>query len=764
MIFVRFLAPLAAILCLVAYLLLPWSDRLFQNWAEVDLQLRSKLVFSSIEDYLPDVIGSEHSAQLTRRFTQLAQDERLIGIGYCAAPGAPKYVSKDFPSDIQCPPGTITAPRFTRKSIKGGPVMVALFPISPASADTVSPDAAEGSPTAAQQAPQEPNAKLIIVHDMSFAEQRSEQTKHYLLWFVIGISLLAAVITMLVARFTLSRWIGGLRDYVRTGKRFPGLPREAAHITRDIQQRIRQIVREQQRPLLSGARWSAETLFEFVRNNLPSEQLIAVSYRQPYAHTRTEKGMQCSTPASGLVTAIEPIMKACRGTWIAVGQNDADRETADADGALMVPPDAPAYRLKRLWLTQEETTGFYAGFANEGIWPLCNMVYVKPRFRASDWEKYQEVNRKFVDAVVAEAKSASPIIFIQDYHFGLLPKMIRKRLPNAMIILFWHIPWPNSEIFGILPWRNEFLDGMLAADIVGFHTQFHCNNFLDCVDTHMEALIDREHDTVRRGDDFCMVRPYPISIAWPDLEALGVPNATACRAQLAATLGIDVVQKIILGVERLDYIKGIPERLRAFGQFIENHPDWRGKCCFVQVASPSRSIIQAYAEIDQEVEALAVEINGKHATADWKPIHFLKRDFGQSDVYRFYRAADVCIVSSLHDGMNLVAKEFCAAREDERGVLILSQFAGSSRELVDALIVNPYDEEGLSQSLLRALTMGTEEQAARLKSMRDHIRNHNVFAWASDILGDASTLHRRRQLNNILQQHESAPTEDVAAA
>jgi trehalose 6-phosphate synthase len=278
-------------------------------------------------------------------------------------------------------------------------------------------------------------------------------------------------------------------------------------------------------------------------------------------------------------------------------------------------------------------------------------------------------------------------------------------------------------------------------------------------------LIDREHDTVRRGEDLCMVRPYPISIAWPDFSTMNVPNATACRAQLAATLGIDPAQKIILGVERLDYIKGIPERLRAFGAFLEKNPEWRGKSCFVQVASPSRSVIAAYAEIDHEVEAIAAEINLKFAAGGWQPIHIFKKDFNQTDVYRFYRAADVCIVSSLHDGMNLVAKEFCAAREDERGVLVLSQFAGSSRELIDALIVNPYDEEGLSQSLLRALTMKSDEQATRLKSMREHIKAHNVFAWAADILGNASTLHRRRQLNNILQQHEiaSADGTDVAA-
>ncbi|HUY68672.1 MAG TPA: trehalose-6-phosphate synthase, partial [Alphaproteobacteria bacterium] len=410
------------------------------------------------------------------------------------------------------------------------------------------------------------------------------------------------------------------------------------------------------------------------------------------------------------------------------------------------------YRLRRLWLSEAEETGFYAGFANEGIWPLCHMAYVKPRFRASDWEMYQAVNRKFADAILAEAKSSSPIVFIQDYHFGLLPKLVREKLPDALIILFWHIPWPNSETLGILPWRSEFLDGMLAADIVGFHTQFHCNNFLDCVDTHIEALIDREHDTIRRGNDLCMVRPYPISIAWPDFEAIGVPTVETCRARVQERFKLDPALKIIMGVERLDYIKGIPERLRAFGLFLDRNPDWRGKVCFVQVASPSRSIIPAYADLHQEVEATAKAINDQFGTGAWQPVHLLRQNFNQQDVYTFYRAADACVVSSFHDGMNLVAKEFIAAREDERGALILSQFAGSSRELIDALIVNPYDEEGLSQSMMRALTMSEEEQAARLKSMREHVKAHNVYAWAAEILDDAASLHRRRQLNSLLQR------------
>ncbi len=740
----RFFAPLAIILCLIAYFMLPWTDRLFLSWSETDLRIRSGLVFSSIKDGLSEVLNAERGGQLTKKFTELAKDERLVGIGYCDGGGAPKYRNKDFPSDINCPDlTTYKEPYFSRKTIKGGSVLVAIFPIS----------GHEGDINEAEIIPK--SNYLMIVHDMAYAELRGDNTRFYVLGFLIGISLLAAFITLLVARLTMSKWMLGLRDYVRTGKRSHGLPREALGITREIQKRMRQLEREQQRASLIGTQWSAETLFALVRNNLPSEQIITVSYRQPYTHSKSPDGLVWNMPASGLVTAIEPIMKACRGTWIAVASGDADKLVVDSDDALMVPPENPVYRLKRIWLSEAEEAGFYAGFSNEGLWPLCNMAYVKPRFRAADWEAYKSVNRKFADSIVAEAKSDSPIVFIQDYHFGLLPRMVRERLPGALIVVFWHIPWPNSETLGILPCREEFLAGMLASDIVGFHTQYFCNNFLDCIDTHVEGLIDREHDTVRHGDDFCMVMPYPISIAWPDFDSMSLPSVTTCRNDIAAMLGIDKDAKIILGVERLDYIKGIPERLRAFGVFLEDNPEFAGRIHFVQIASPSRSIIPAYADIDREVDKAAELVNKKHGTSAWTPIHVLKRNFNQREVYRFFRAADVCVVSSLHDGMNLVAKEFVAARDDNRGVLILSQFSGSSRELVDAIIVNPYDELGLSRSLSLAVSMGEDEQSVRMKSMRDHVKSHNVFAWAARILGDAARLHNRRRLNKMLREGRS---------
>ncbi|MGE3623554.1 MAG: trehalose-6-phosphate synthase, partial [Bdellovibrionales bacterium] len=735
--FARFLLPLALALGLLTFILLPLADRLFTGWAVTDVKLRSGLIFSTLVDELPEAFNSGRTAKLDAIFTRLAKDERLIGIAYCDHNGTPRFQNNAFPESIRCTGAPKDEhPEFTQKEISGGPVMVGAFPVTSTDIPALS-----STPR-----------YILIVHDMSFVARRGATTHIYLVGFMLFISILAAVITMIIARFTLSRWVVGLRDYVRTGKRTAGLSRETLGIARELQQRIRQIEREQKRNfMVARPEWSAAALHDFVKNNLPSEQLIAVSYRQPYAHHHTPDGVTWSMPASGLVTALEPIMKACRGTWFAVASGDADKDVVDRDGAILVPPDQPAYKLKRLWLSETEENGFYAGLANEGLWPLCNIAYVKPHFRAADWAAYEEVNRRFAAAIVKEAKSDAPIVFVQDYHFGLLPKLIRERLPNAVIVYFWHIPWPNSELFGIMPWHKEFLEGMLAADIVGFHTQYHCNNFIDCVDTYVEALIDREHNTVRRGEDLCMIRPYPISIAWPDMKAENVPSIPECRHLLHGLVGIPDDEKIILGVERLDYIKGIPERLHAFSLFLERNPSMIGKVCFVQIASPSRSIIPAYANLHQEVEDMATSVNAKYKTERWRPIHLLSRNFGQQDVYRFYRGADVCVVSSLHDGMNLVAKEFVASRDDDRGVLILSQFAGSSRELVDALIVNPYNEEELANNLQRGLTMSAEEQAMRMKSMRDHVRSHNVYAWAAEILSDAARLHQRRRFDVLLQ-------------
>jgi trehalose 6-phosphate synthase len=455
----------------------------------------------------------------------------------------------------------------------------------------------------------------------------------------------------------------------------------------------------------------------------------------------------CSVPASGLVTALEPILRTCDGTWIAQGTGDADRLTVDEFDRLRVPPDHPQYTLRRVWLTPEEEEGFYLGFANEGLWPLCHIAHTRPTFRASDWEHYRAINRRFADALIEEAKDEdSPVVLVQDYHFALVPQMIKEALPNACLAIFWHIPWPNPEAFGICPWRRELVDGLLGADLIGFHVQSHCNNFLDTVDRTVECRIERERFVINRGGRNTLVRPFPISVAMNEDTADPPPTASAylARANLLGAYGLEAPM-LGIGVDRIDYTKGIPERLRAVELFFEKYPLKRGQFTFVQVGAPSRTHIRRYQELMDEVRAEVDRINRRFEFGKWKPILFLPRHHSHEEILPYYRAADVCLVTSLHDGMNLVAKEFVAARSDDQGVLILSPFAGASYELVDALISNPYDTESLADAIHRALEMTPEEKRVRMARMRSYIREHNIYRWAGTLIEEVASLRPRRR-------------------
>jgi len=476
--------------------------------------------------------------------------------------------------------------------------------------------------------------------------------------------------------------------------------------------------------------------------------VLIVSNREPYVHVkRKDNVIEIQRPASGLVTALEPIVRACSGTWIAHGAGSADRETVDKNDHVMVPPERPAYRIRRVWLSPEEEQGYYYGFANEGLWPLCHIAHTRPVFRAPDWEYYQAVNRRFAEIVADEAHTEDPIILVQDYHFALLPRMVRERLPRATIITFWHIPWPNPEAFGILPWREEILDGLLGSSILGFHTQFHCNNFFDTVDRFLEARVDRETFSISYGGDTTEVRRYPISIEWPPAALQVQPPVAECRKRVRERFGLAPEVKLGVGVDRLDYTKGILERFSAIERLFELEPRWIGKFAFIQVAAPSRSSIDEYQNLDADVRALAARINERFGKGDYQPIILRIEHHDAAQVYELYRASEVCIVSSLHDGMNLVAKEFVAARDDEQGVLILSQFTGAARELAESLIVNPYDFEQSAAALHLALTMSPEEQRARMRSMRNLVQEFNVFRWAGRMLLDAARMrHRTRML------------------
>jgi trehalose 6-phosphate synthase len=455
-------------------------------------------------------------------------------------------------------------------------------------------------------------------------------------------------------------------------------------------------------------------------------------------------------PASGLVTALEPVMRACSGTWIAHGSGSADRDTVDRHDRVRVPPGEESYAIRRVWLTKEEERGYYYGFANEGLWPLCHLAHTRPEFRASDWLHYERVNRRFAEAVCEEVQGPDPVVLVQDYHFALAPRMIRELLPRATIITFWHIPWPNAERFGICPWEREVLEGLLGSSIVGFHTQQHCINFVEAVDRFLESRIDRERQAVVQGGRECLVRSYPISIDAPNRWVEASPPVPECRAAVFAELGLAPGALLGVGVDRLDYTKGIEERLLAVERTLERFPHLRGRFTFVQLAAPSRTLIENYRALNERVEALAARINERFAAGTYRPVVLLRAHHEPPTIFRYLRAADVCYVSSLHDGMNLVAKEFVAAREDERGVLVLSRFTGAARELTEALVVNPYDLEQASAALATALAMPAAQQAERMRAMRRLVSEFNVYRWAGRMLVDAGRVRQQGRLSDRL--------------
>jgi trehalose 6-phosphate synthase len=597
-------------------------------------------------------------------------------------------------------------------------------------------------------------AHVVVVHDLSFVARREAALRRYTAGAFAVVAILASILTVLVRRLSWRSWNDELRRVLTLGRASPGdgrSPRkEFQPLLSDVRQLVSELAVEHGQGAMGG-RWSAERLHRTLTETLQGEGIVIVANREPYIHDRApDGGVRVLHPASGLVTALEPVMRACSGVWVAHGSGTADREAVDRNDRVRVPPGEESYAMRRVWLTPEEERGYYYGFSNEGLWPLCHVAHTRPVFRAQDWREYQRVNRRFADAVCEEVDGPDPIVLVQDYHFALAPRMIRERLPRATIISFWHVPWPNAERFGICPWANELLDGMLGSSVVGFHTQLHCNNFLDGVDRFLEARIDRERQSIVLGGRESLVRPYPISIDWPNRWAIETPPAVECRTKVLAELGLPPDAKIGVGVDRLDYTKGIEERLLAVERLLERFPHHRGRFTFVQLSAPSRTIIDRYRELSERVDAIAARVNARFAEGTWRPIVLLRAHHEPPAIFRYLRAADVCYVSSLHDGMNLVSKEFVAARDDERGVLVLSRFTGAARELTEALLVNPYDLEEASAALATALAMPPDEQAARMRAMRAFVADFNVYRWAGRMLVDAARLRQRDRLSTRL--------------
>jgi trehalose 6-phosphate synthase len=713
-----------------------------REWFERDVNSRAQLVMIGARQSLADTWNDPENLQ--RQLAALARDEHVMGAAACGDDLSARSSTPGFPIEFSCAEvgsrvrgadaaATNTSQGFqewsTVSTLPTGRVYVSAMPVW-----------SQGQEVGFS----------ILVQDLSYIDRRVSAAQTFLI-VVFGIlAIMAFGIPLLVAKRARSDWSLELRRMMRGGGK---QSREFQPILGDMRELVDRMANEREN---APGLWTAVRLKQTLNRHLHGERIVILANREPYIHRHAAGGgIEVQHPASGLVTALEPIMRACSGVWVAHGSGNADRETVDRNDHVRVPPGEESYHIRRVWLSEEEQQGYYFGFSNEGLWPLCHMAHARPIFRAEDWRQYSIVNQKFADAVCQEVDSKDPIILVQDYHFALAPAMIRKRLPAATVIMFWHIPWPNAEQMGICPWRNEILQGLLGSSILGFHTQLHCNNFLDSVDRYLETRRDQEQNAVVRQGHRTLVRPYPISLEWPVHWVETANSVEDCRAQVWRDFGLKPDALLGIGVDRLDYTKGVEERLLSVELLLERHPEFRGRFSFAQLAAPSRTKIERYRLLNETIEQLAERINQRFGKKDYKPIIMLRSHHEPPEVFRFYRAADLCFVSSLHDGMNLVAKEFVAARTDLKGVLVLSEFTGAARELTEALIVNPYDLEKCSEALATALTMPEDEQRDRMRSMRSILVQFNVYRWAGKMLVDAARLRNQERVAGRIAERSS---------
>lgn len=589
---------------------------------------------------------------------------------------------------------------------------------------------------------------VIFYNDATYIENIINRIwlRNFARWFLQA--LVISVVTLLIVRWGILSPLHKVVEWVKAARSgnveqlktqppngfLAPLYQEITGIAQAMQE-AKAIAQEEARLRTSAESvWTPERLNEEMKQLLKDKKLIVVSNREPYMHIRSGKEIKCIMPASGMVTALEPILKACGGLWIASGSGDADKETVDENDKVLVPPYEGKYTLRRIWLTKEQEDHYYYGFSNEGLWPLCHIAHTRPVFRKEDWDKYVEVNQIYAEAVINEIKNEEePFILVQDYHFALLPAFIKQKRPDAKVAIFWHIPWPNPESFGICPWQKELLLGMLGADLIGFHTQYHCNNFLETVNNSIESRVIWESFSVKIGNRFTLVKPFPISIAFTLKDYESQNHSRAEATELLRQHGIHA-QSFGIGVDRIDYTKGLIEKFLSIERFFEKYPRYQGGFTFVQIGAPSRSLLKSYSDTINAVDMEVNRINWKFKQKNWQPILFLKKHHSHEEIMPFYRSASFCMVTSLHDGMNLVAKEFIASRDQNDGVLILSRFAGAANELHGAVIINPYDIEQSADAIKDSLEMSYEIQQQKMKQMRRMVMGHNVYSWAANIL------------------------------
>ncbi|MBI4093923.1 trehalose-6-phosphate synthase [Candidatus Kaiserbacteria bacterium] len=697
------------------------------------LQSRSQIVADSLAESIEPSYNAYATSTLQRVIDRFVTSERLEGLGVFDASGVAIAMSENFPLPTERNfVGNVMdgdEPRGSFVQHEGTTYYVHAIPLHE-----------DGRVVGA----------LALAQNATYIEESLRA-----IWRDNLIRLLSQVVLFGVVIFILVRWVfyrsvsrlalsvqairkGDVSADALEGEGFlQPLAGEISKVTRSLSL-ARRAASEEARMRLEklDSPWTAERLKEFIKGQLKDRPIFVLSNGEPYVHTKTKGKIEWSMPAGGVVTAIEPVMEACGGTWIAHGSGSADKETADAHGKLKVPPDEPKYTLKRVSLSPKDVAGYYNGFSNEALWPLCHMAHVRPQFRKDDWLAYKKVNSLFAKTFLHEIRHIErPIVLVQDYHLALVSALIKKSRPDAQVALFWHIPWPAAAQFNICPWRKEILEGMLGADLVGFHTQQYCNNFMDTVGNEVESRLDLEEFSVHHEDHRTLVKPFPTSIAFPGVaESAHEPERSILEA-----LGIRT-KYLVLGVDRLDYIKGILERFKGFEFLLETHPEYGGEVTLLQIGSPTRESVGKYREYAAQVKDEAGRINEKFGTREWKPIVFEYKSYSHVQLRMLYQLADACLVTSLHDGMNLVAKEYAAARTDEAGVLILSQFAGASRDLKGALVVNPYSAEETSAALHTALTMGKAEQHRRMKAMRTSVSDYNVYRWAAELIKALSQL------------------------
>lgn len=700
-----------------------------------DLQRRAALLAESLAGNVEREVDKGALQTLARTVQRFANRENLVGLAVYNRQATAIAVTRELAPPLQDPPGVVLQ---TLHGDREADVFGHLGkePVHFCSIPLHYQDKFIGA--------------LLVIHDSAYIRHEGVRVWRETFLSALVYVVLIACVTLLIVRWSIEGPISRTTHWMRalrTGRMpsshigvpdlelFRPLAREVATFAETLNTARTVAEREARLRVAGQSSWTAERLASDVRSRLGYGRLFVISNREPYVHSRRGKAIKVEVPASGLVTALEPVLRTCGGTWIAHGSGTADKEVVDTDSRVGVPADDPQYTLRRVWLTKAEEEGYYYGFANEGLWPLCHIAHTRPIFRESDWRQYEGVNRKFAEALLEEINHVDkPVVLVQDYHFALLPELIKHKRPDARVAIFWHIPWPNAEIFGICPWQRELVNGLLSADVIGFHLPAHSNNFLETVDRVVESRINWEQYKIERKDHTTDVRAYPIGV---DIEETPSPERTVGDARLEMLRNLDVEALFIgVGVDRIDYTKGILEKLAGIERFLDLYPRYQGQFTFVQIAAPSRSHLKRYHDLEAEIEAEAARINWRFQSGKWKPILLLSRQHNREEISRYFKAADLCLVASLHDAMNLVAKEFVAARNDESGVLVLSKFAGAAQELRDALLINPYNVSQIADAIRAALEMDPDEKQARMQQMRRVLRERNIYRWAAALIGE----------------------------